>query len=73
MISENIRKYRLLNKITQAELASRLGKTKNVISHWEHGRNNPDIEAIEAICKILKITPDQLFGWKGGKDAVQKA
>ena len=63
-LNENIRKFRVFRQITQADLASKLGKTKNVISNWENGLNSPDPDTIETICNILKVTPNQLFGWE---------
>lgn len=63
-LNENIRKFRIFRQITQAELATRLGKTKNVISNWENGLNSPDPDTIEMICNILNVTPNQLFGWE---------
>ena len=62
-LNDNIRNFRNFRQITQADLASKLGKTKNVISNWENGINSPDPDTIEAICNILRVTPNQLFGW----------
>lgn len=63
-LNENIKKFRAFRHITQADLAERLNKSKNVISNWERGDNSPDPDTIEKICQILKVTPNQLFGWE---------
>lgn len=63
-LGENIKKYRLKSKLTQEELASRLGKSKNVISNWERGDNKPDADIIEEICLIFNISPNQIYGWE---------
>lgn len=35
-----------------------------MISNWEKGINKPDADTIGTICKILSITPNELFGWQ---------
>ncbi len=62
-IGENIKKYRIKIGLTQEELATKLGKSKNVISNWERGDNKPDADVIEEICLIFNIAPNQLYGW----------
>lgn len=63
-IGENIKKFRTFRKITQVELGNALGRSKNVVSNWERGDNAPDLDTLEKICKILKVTPNQIFGWE---------
>ena len=62
-LNENIRKFRELRKLTQKQFAERLNKSRNVISNWERGENSPDPDTVEQICKILEVTPNQIFGW----------
>lgn len=62
--NQNIRNFRKFRGLTQEELANRLGKTKNVVSNWERGDNAPDVDNIEMICRVLSVTPNQLFGWE---------
>lgn len=63
-INAHLKDYRIFRKITQGQLAESIGKSKNVISNWESGLNKPDIESVEKICTILRITPNQIFGWE---------
>lgn len=63
-VNENIAKFRKFRKMTQADLAKQLGKSKNSVSNWESNGNTPDLDTIEKICKILGVTPNQLFGWE---------
>lgn len=63
-IGENIKKFRIESGLTQEELATKLGKSKNVISNWERGDNKPDADIIEEICLIFNIAPNQLYGWE---------
>ncbi len=68
-IGENIKSFRIQAKFTQEELATRLGKSKNVISNWERGDNKPDADTIEEICLIFNISPNQIYSWE---DAAEK-
>ena len=63
-LNENIRKFRMYRNMTQDELAKRLSKSKSVVSHWEKGENCPDLDTCESLCRILEVTPNQLFGWE---------
>lgn len=63
-LHENIRKFRELRRLTQQQFADKLSKSRNVISNWERGANSPDPDTIEQICKILEVTPNQIFGWE---------
>lgn len=63
-INENIKNFRIFRGIKQQELADLLGKSKSVISNWERGENSPDLDSCETLCKVFKVTPNQLFGWE---------
>ena len=56
--NNRIRNARIEKKLTQKQLAEKLSslghKTSNTaIANWESGLNKPDIDTLEAICKIL--------------------
>lgn len=56
--NNRIRNARIEKKLTQKQLAEQLSslghKTSNTaIANWESGLNKPDIDTLEAICKIL--------------------
>jgi transcriptional regulator with XRE-family HTH domain len=57
-----IKSYRSKKGLTQGELAQMLGKSKNVISNWENGVNQPDIDMVENLCAILDIPVSDIFG-----------
>lgn len=63
-INMHLKEFRIFRQITQEELASKIGKSKNVISNWESGLNRPDVDSVENICEILHVTPNQIFGWE---------
>lgn len=67
-VNENIRKFRTFRGMSQKEIAGKLNKSTNVISNWENGIHSPDIDMIQDLCKILRVTPNQLFGWEENPD-----
>ena len=38
-------------------------KSANAISNWEKGSTSPDVDMIEGLCRILEVTPNQIYGW----------
>lgn len=67
-INENIKNFRTFRGIKQQDLADMLGRSKSVISNWERGENSPDLDSCEKLCKILRVTPNQLFGWEKNEE-----
>ena len=58
---EVIKALREKNRMTQAELAEKIGVTDKAVSKWETGRGLPDITLIEPIAKALSISVGELF------------
>ncbi|MBQ8381946.1 MAG: helix-turn-helix transcriptional regulator [Clostridia bacterium] len=61
VLSDNIRKYRKLNQLSQDELAERLGVTRQSISLWETGQTQPSLDNIVALAKVFGISTDNLL------------
>ena len=53
LIGENIKKLRIQNKMTQAELGEMLFVSDKTISSWESGRTYPDIDMLVELCNAL--------------------
>jgi transcriptional regulator with XRE-family HTH domain len=49
------------NKMTQKELAKKIGVSPKTISYWETGRNKPNSEHLLKLALILKCTPELLL------------
>ncbi len=61
-------------KMTQAELASRLGVTDKSVSKWENGICLPDVSLYKELCEILGITLNEFFaGEKLSDDEFKEA
>lgn len=61
-IAKNILFYRKKLKLSQKELAQRIGVNNSAISNWENGINSIDIETLFKVCKTLNISIDTVFG-----------
>ena len=60
-IGKFIAENRKSKKITQSELAEKLGVTDRAISNWENGKNMPDLSLFKPLCDILAITINELI------------
>ena len=60
-IGKFISEKRRENKLTQSELAEKLGITDRAISKWENGICLPDAGTMPELCEILNITINDLF------------
>lgn len=63
-VAKNIRKYRAQRALTQDGLAEKLHVTRQAVSNWETGKNQPDLDTLEAIALELEIDVSELFGGK---------
>lgn len=60
-IGKFIAKCRKTKKLTQNELAEKLGVTDRSVSNWENGKNMPDLSLFKPLCEILGITINELL------------
>ena len=50
-------------RLTQADLAERIGISPASVNKWMSG-GTPAIDKLPQLCEILKITPNELFGYE---------
>ena len=60
-IGQRIRKFRDLRKISQKELAAKIGVSSSRVSNWEQGTHRPDVDILGAICNALDVSPSELL------------
>ena len=60
-IGKFIAELRTEKELTQTELGEMLGVSYKAVSKWENGICLPDASLYNDICKIFKITKDELF------------
>lgn len=64
MVGENIKRARKELGLTQKEVASILRMTQQQYSRFENGVFELNYQQIIEICKILKITPNEIFNFE---------
>lgn len=60
-IGEKIKALRKLNKLSQKELALKIGKTVSSIQKFENGDRYPKLETILILSAVLKVEVIELF------------
>ncbi len=60
-IGKFIKELRTEKKMTQADLAEKLGVSNRAVSKWENGLNMPDVSLLRPICEIFDITINELL------------
>lgn len=60
-IGQFIKKIREENKLTQKELADKLGVTFQAVSKWENGKNVPDISILKEMSKMFNVDIDEIL------------
>ncbi len=61
MFKDNLISLRKMNRMSQEELAERIGVTRQTLSKYETGESLPDIEKSRAIADVFGITIDELI------------
>ncbi len=61
MLSDELKRCRIEQGMTQAELAKKLSVSQNTISQYERGGRFPSVKKISAISKILGVPIEKIF------------
>ena len=56
-----IKRFREARKLTQAQLAEKVGVSDKAVSKWETGKGLPDISLVEALAKSLGVSVPELM------------
>ena len=60
--SVRLKQLRRDSRMTQAELADKIGVSKSSVNMYERGEREPSFEALEAIADTFNVTMDYLMG-----------
>lgn len=60
IVAKNIAELRLLNNMTQLELAEKLNYSDKTVSKWERGESSPDIAVLVEIADLFGVTLDYM-------------
>ena len=58
---KNLRRIRRARGLTQETLAKAIGMQRNAICAYEHGRRQPSLRKIEALCRLLDVNLQELI------------
>ena len=58
---KQIKQMRVERKLTQEQMADRLGVSRQAVSNWENNKNLHDLELIIAISKLFSVSLDDLI------------
>lgn len=61
MLNEKIKELRKAKRVSQVEMASALGLTKQCVSNWENDNIQPSIEMLVKIADYFGVTTDYLL------------
>lgn len=56
-----IAKLRISSKLSQSDLAVKVGVTQGAVSQWESGETYPSVDKLLSLAKIFNCTLDDLF------------
>lgn len=59
-LSDQLKKYRLLNKLTQEDLAQQIHITRQAISRWENDLSEPDLITLKKMADLYNIQLEEL-------------
>ena len=63
MFKDNLIELRKINNMSQEDLASQIGVSRQTLSKYETGESLPDIDKCSAIAKVFGITVDVLINY----------
>lgn len=61
MLNEKIKELRKAKRVSQVEMASALGLTKQCVSNWENDNIQPSVEMLVKIADYFGVTTDYLL------------
>lgn len=67
MTSDKIKALRTARGWTQAELARKLGMTRNGVNSWEQGFSMPSPALLVELAKVFSVSTDFLLGVSGNQ------
>ena len=70
MLKDNLKKERLKNGLTQAQVAERLGVSQAQYARWESGGRNPKYETIKKLADVFNTTTEALNGRYDGIEEI---
>ena len=67
-LGKRVRQQRILNKLTQEQLAEKAGISCAFVGHIERGEKKASLETLVALCNVLEVSPTEML-----QDSLSKA
>ena len=64
MFKDNLIQLRKYNRLTQEELAEKVGVTRQAIAKWEAGETMPDLEKSRLLAEAFEVSLDNLANFE---------
>lgn len=61
MVGDNIKKYRKIKKLTQIQLAEKLGVSNGLVGLWETNKRQPQSKELIKLSQLFEVTVDILL------------
>lgn len=73
LIGKFIKELREEKKLTQLMLAEKIPVTREAVSKWERGKNNPDKETLKILANIFDVTVEELILGRRNKNHIDES
>ena len=64
MFKDNLIQLRKYNRLTQEDLAEKVGVTRQAIAKWEAGETMPDLEKSRLLAEVFEVSLDDLANYE---------
>ncbi len=71
MISTNLKILRSKGRLTQEEVAFKIGVSRQSVAKWENGETLPDINNCVALAELYDVSLDDLVNYSGEREKVE--
>ena len=68
MFKDNLIQLRKLHKMTQEDVAEKVGVSRQAVAKWESGETAPDLEKARLLAEVFGVSLDDLTGFEPGEN-----
>lgn len=64
MFKDNLIQLRKMKRLTQEDIAEKVGVTRQAVAKWEAGQTMPDLDKSKQLAEILEVSLDDLANYE---------
>ena len=68
MFRDNLTALRKMKRLTQEEVAERVGVTRQAVAKWESGETVPDLDRCKRLAELFDVSLDDLANYEAGEN-----